>query len=285
MLVVLFACITAACEKDGIQEQEIEKVHFKSKKSLNFSRFDFLYSQANYEKSCNACYGVDLKGKSIAYIGGSIASLPESDIAKALVYEAFNQPDIFTYGKGGHGFATSPLSFQNQVRCCSSHDIYIIWCSTNDYYTGVPQGEVTDYTEYDGWDEAKLSTQCGGMNYCITYLRQLNPNAIIVGMTSLPFFGVNAERTEGYMTNSPKYNMEGINFYQYTQVQQQIFENHKIPYLNQWELNLFSPESYSLFYKDDGVHFTEEGYFLIGCAQLRFLAEVLKEMGIDASVK
>ena len=52
----------------------------------------------------------------------------------------------------------------------------------------LPMGSPTDYTEADEYDEGKLGTQCGGMNYCIRHLRQLNPHAQIYIFGSLPFF-------------------------------------------------------------------------------------------------
>ncbi len=276
LLFVLCACVTVACDKDDDFEEVAARL-----RSVNtdFSHYAFLYPQADYHATVEACSGLSLQGKSIAYIGGSIASRPESDMVKSLVYGCLGKPKIYTYGRGGHGFATSPFSFQTQVEACKVHDIYILWCSTNDFYTGVPQGTVTDYTEEDGWDEEKRITQCGGMNYCIRHLRQLNPDALIIGFTSLPFFGPNGESTEGYTQTSPRINGEGMNFYQYIQVQQQVFERNGVPFLNQWDLNLFSVDTYPPFYKDDGVHFSEDGYFVVGCKQLMFIAEILRTLG------
>ncbi len=45
-------------------------------------------------------------------------------------------------------------------------DIYPM-ASTNDYANHREVGSYTDYTELYGYDKEKLTTQAGGINYCI----------------------------------------------------------------------------------------------------------------------
>ncbi len=278
--VQLITCaLCCACEKEDSPELAIGEKF--SPDGINLSHYILLHPEANLQAALEACEGVNLKGKSIAYIGGSLVALKESNVAKALVYSFLGQPDIYTYARGGHGFSTANGSFKDLVHACRPHDIYILWCSTNDYYMDIPQGEPTHYTEQDGFNPQHSSTQCGGMNYCIRYLKALNPNALIIGFTSLPFFGTNAHRTEGYQENSPRKNKEGLNYFQYIQAQDAVFTQNCIPYLNQWDKNTFTPDNYIPYYAADGVHMSQNGYFIVGCNQLEFLGNLFKKEQTD----
>jgi hypothetical protein len=73
---------------------------------------------------------------------------------------------------------------KQQVDEAGLFDIYILWASTNDYTNHRAVGTYTDYTEFDSYDEGKLLTQAGGINYCIKKIYELNPNAIIYFFTS-----------------------------------------------------------------------------------------------------
>lgn len=126
------------------------------------------------------------KGKSIGVFGGSLSVNPESETAKS-IWKKMLGVTVTTYGVGGAGFSSlQGTSIQQQVDGAAVHDIYILWCSTNDYNGNRECGEWSDYTELDSYDESKLVTQCGGINYCIkkllekiqrqkyTYLRHLD---------------------------------------------------------------------------------------------------------------
>ncbi len=267
--------LCCACEEEEERTPVISGEKF-SPEGIDLDYYHLLNPEADLQSALTASEGVSLKGKSIAYIGGSLASLKESWVAKALVYKYLDQPEIYTYGRGGYGFSTPNGSFKDLVHACKVHDIYILWCSTNDYYLDVPQGEPTHYTEADGFAPNHQYTQCGGMNYCIRYLKTLNPNALIIGFTSLPFFGTNAERTEGYQELSPRSNKEGINFFHYIQAQDSVFKHNDIPYLNQWSKSIFTTDNFTKYYVEDGVHMSRSGYFVAGCRQLEFLGNLFK---------
>ena len=106
-------------------------------------------------------------GKRIAVFGGSLSVNKESDAAKQ---QWANQlgTEVVTYGVGGAGFSIEQgCSLQKQVDEAGVYDIYVLWASTNDYVNSRPCGNPLDYTALDNYDEGKLNTQCGGINYCI----------------------------------------------------------------------------------------------------------------------
>jgi len=227
-----------------------------------------------FQQAVLACQASPNQGKSVGVFGGSLSSLPESNIAKGL-WKKYLYMNIKTYGKGGRGFATNKGSIQDQVNEAAKHDIYILWASTNDYTGGYPNGEATDYTEFDGFDETKRETQCGGINYCIKKLREKNPGSQIYLFTSLKFFGINSNETYGYEMMPISSNSTGLSFYEYTQKQKACANLQHIPYFEQWEVQegRITPANYLIYYKEDGYHMTEAGYFDIGIHQLLFLAQ------------
>lgn len=266
----------SACEQN---EQEVLEAPigelFTPQRLPLTTTYSLYFPQAKYAEAQAACQDINLKGKSIAFIGGSLSCRKESKIMKEMLYVNLGAPDIYTYGHGGFGFATTTGSFQNLVTVCRPHDIYFLWCSTNDYGTGVPVGDPSDYTEADSFAPNRRSTQCGGMNACIQYLRHLNPKAQIIGITSLPFFGSNASRKDGFLEDPSTDNGQGITFYKYIQKQRLVFEQQDIPYLYLWDMNIFTITNFMTFYLDDGFHLSHAGYFVLGCEVLRFLCQCL----------
>lgn len=213
-------------------------------------------------------------GKSVGVFGGSLSSLPESEMAKGL-WERYLNMDVKTYGMLGHGFSVNQGSIQRQVELAGRHDIYILWASTNDYTNVHDVGMVTDYTEADGFEESKRATQCGGINYCIKKLREKNPECTIYLFTSLKFFDNTGRSSSGYLKESTDTNGTGLNFYDYTQKQKECAAAQGISYFDQWEAQEghITPENYRIYYKEDAAHMTENGYFDIGIRQLFFLAQ------------
>ena len=151
------------------------------------------------------------------------------------------------------------------------HDIYILWCSTNDYNGNRECGEWSDYTELDSYDESKLVTQCGGINYCIKKLLEKNPKAEIYLFTSLRFFSSEA----GYNPFSESTNGTGKTFSYYVEQQKKCCEHYGIPVLDQFNFQCINIFNYTQYYKSDKLHMTEEGYAKIGYQQAQFLANGL----------
>lgn len=213
-------------------------------------------------------------GKSVGVFGGSLSSLPESEMAKGL-WEKFLNMEVETYGMLGHGFSINQGCIQRQVELADKKDIYILWASTNDYTTERDVGAITDYTEIDGFEDSKRATQCGGINYCIKKLREKNPECVIYLFTSLKFFDNTGRSSSGYLKESTDTNGTGLNFYDYTQKQRECAVAQGISYFDQWEAQEghVTPDNYLIYYKEDAAHMTENGYFDIGIRQLLFLAQ------------
>ena len=207
----------------------------------------------------------------IAVFGGSLSVKPESDAAKQIWADALDA-EVTTYGVGGAGFAISQgYSLQKQVDEAGVYDVYVLWASTNDFNGNKPCGTWKDYTEADGYNTARLDTQCGGINYCIRRLREKNPNARIFFFTSLRFF----RRDSGYNPFSTDVNKTKKTFAEYVDAQIACCRYHGIPVLDQFSLQDVDIHNYQPFYLDDKLHMTEEGYRRIAPLQASFLAQGL----------
>ncbi len=207
------------------------------------------------------------RGKSIAVFGGSLSVNKESQAAK-LMWRQYLNMHVTDYGQGGFGFSSLQGSVQNQVNRAKKHDIYILWASTNDYTNNREPGTPQDYTEADGFDQSKLVTQCGGMNYCIKKLRELNPKATIYVFGALPFW----QNPGGYDPASTETNKTGHNFAYYIDLQRQVAEAQGLKFFDQFNLPVITPESKDRYYLSDKLHMNYNGYANVGLYQLYFLA-------------
>lgn len=200
-------------------------------------------------------------GKSVAVFGGSVSVIPASDSAKIMWQERLGMT-VTNYGVGGAGFSSlQGKSLQQQVDEAGVFDIYILWASTNDYTNKREVGNYTDFTEFDGFDESKLTTQAGGINYCIKKIYELNPKAQIYFFTSSKAFNDRG----GYDPSSA----DGM--VRYVDMQKQICELHGIPYLDQFTLGGYNVYNKSLYYVDP-LHMNGAGYQKLGELQVAFLA-------------
>ena len=206
-------------------------------------------------------------GKSIGVFGGSLSVRQESEVAKQIWKDMLNVT-VKNYGVGGAGFSsTAGTSIQTQVDGAGVHDIYVLWASTNDCTLSKEVGEWTDYTRFDNYDESKLTTQCGGINYCIKKLYEKNPNAEIYFFTGLRFFSAEY----GYNPYSKTTNGAGKTFSEYVEAQKRCCEYNGIPVLDQFNLQGIGLFNYTLYYNSDKLHMNEEGYKKIGYIQAEFL--------------
>lgn len=206
-------------------------------------------------------------GKTVAVFGGSLSCNAESQAAK-FMWRKYLGLSVTTYGRSGYGFSSLQGSIQDQVRSAKKHDIFILWCSTNDYTTSRAAGWPSDYTDADGYNKEKLVTQCGGINYCIKYLRDHFPGSKIYVFSSLPYF----ETEIGYKRLCMQRNDTGMNFYMYVQYQKRCAQQQGVPYLDQFSLPELTEAKVSVYYKPDRVHLTAAGYANIAPRQLLFLA-------------
>ncbi len=219
-----------------------------------------------YLVSQNAAGPLPLKespnyGKSVAVFGGSVSVIPPSDSAKVL-WEKQLGMTIANYGVPGAGFSSlQGKSVQVQVDEAGVYDIYILWASTNDYTNKREIGAYTDYTEFDGYDEAKRTTQAGGINYCIRKIYEINPQATIYFFTSSKAF----HDRGGY----DPFVENGMGAY--VAMQKKVCELHGIPYLDQFTLGGYSIYNKDLYYADP-IHMNDLGYRKLGELQVAFLA-------------
>lgn len=208
-------------------------------------------------------------GKSIAVFGGSLSVNKESNAAKQIWADQLHAT-VTTYGVGGAGFSKDQgHSLQQQVREAGVHDVYVLWASTNDFTNSRPVGSWSDYTSVDGYDESKLDTQCGGINYCVKTLLEKNPEAEIYFFTSFRFFSKEA----GYNPFSTNGNATGHNFSDYVTGQKDCCNHLSIPVFDQFQLLGVNEYNFQLYYVGDKLHLKEDGYRKIGPAQAAFLAD------------
>ncbi|SKB30001.1 SGNH/GDSL hydrolase family protein [Maribacter arcticus] len=200
-------------------------------------------------------------GKSVAVFGGSVSVIPESDSAKVL-WEKHLGLTITNYGVPGAGFSSlQGKSMQQQVDEAGVFDIYILWASTNDYTNNREVGSYTDYTEFDNYNAEKLTTQAGGINYCIKKIYEINPNATIYFFTSSKAFNDRGAYDPFYT--------EGM--VQHVDMQKMICELHGIPVLDQFLLGGYNIYNKDLYYRDP-IHMNVVGYKKLGELQVSFLA-------------
>lgn len=207
-------------------------------------------------------------GKRIAVFGGSLSVNPESDAAKQIWANLLNA-EVTTYGVGGAGFSCDQgYTIQKQVDTAGVYDVYVLWASTNDYMNSRECGSWKDYTEYDGFDPSRLTTQCGGINYCIRKLLEKNPSAEIYFFTSLRFFGKDA----GHNPFSEEPNKTGKTFAEYVEAQKACCAHYGVPVLDQFNLQGINAFNVGLYYMPDRLHMNEAGYRKIGPVQAAFLS-------------
>ncbi len=200
-------------------------------------------------------------GKSVAVFGGSVSVIPESESAKSMWEECLGMK-VTNYGVPGAGFSSlQGKSIQRQVDEAGVFDIYILWASTNDYTNHRDIGSYTDYTEFDGYDKKKLTSQAGGINYCIKRIYEINPQAVIYFFTSSKAFNDRG----GY---DPFYE-QGMN--QYVDMQKKICLLHGIPFLDQFFSGGYNVYNKQLYYSDP-IHMNASGYKKLGELQVSFLA-------------
>ncbi|MCQ2143300.1 MAG: SGNH/GDSL hydrolase family protein [Bacteroidales bacterium] len=207
-------------------------------------------------------------GRTIAVFGGSLSVNKESDAAKQMWADLLNST-VDTYGVGGAGFSSlQGWSIQRQVDTAGVYDIYVLWASTNDFTNSRECGSWEDYTEADGYDESRLTTQCGGINYCIKKLMEKNPEAEIYFFTGFRFFRQEA----GHNPFSDQANATGLNFAAYVQAQKDCCAHYGIPVLDQFNIQGVNEFNYLLYYMPDKLHLTEDGYRRIAPMQVDFLS-------------
>ncbi|GAA4879768.1 hypothetical protein [Ferrimonas pelagia] len=117
----------------------------------------------------------ELAGKTVGVFGGSFSVISASRACKD-VWASELGIAYTDYGVSGAGFGKQNNLIDSQIDQAGVHDIYVLWCSTNDCTGAVAIGEP---------DAGDNTTQNGGMNVCIDKLIALNPTAKILILGSL----------------------------------------------------------------------------------------------------
>lgn len=223
------------------------------------------------------------KNISIAVFGGSISS-PEfgSFVAQNIWKSEIPNLVIFNYGIGGAGFAiggsnTIPNQVKNALEV-RRHDMYILWCSTNDYNNMIPYGEIN----YEVDCIENINSQSEGINYCINEIRKYDNQAKILLFTSLRYFSSFSNKIgnlfdSGYNPSSIHGGFDNKNLRFYVEKQIECCLNKNIEYLDLNSLCDFKVDNYQSYYQDDKLHLTPKGYEKVGVIQAKYIKNVSKK--------
>lgn len=204
----------------------------------------------------------------VAIFGGSVAQYFNDRGAQAVLAGMMPGTEFHNFGKAGDGLCKQtevkggkavvggiPKAVAEQCAPGKEpYDIYIIWCSTNDIW-GNPVGTPSDFTEEDGFDERKLATQCGGLNYCFREIQRHAPEARILLFASLKSFN----DSYGYSrTGAAKYSPPR-RMCDYVDAQVGCAERFSVPVLNLWAESGINEYNFKKLCPD-GIHPTAEAY-------------------------
>ena len=216
------------------------------------------------------------KQQTIAVFGGSFSVIPASDVATDWWAEQLDAK-ITKYGVGGAGFSNMTqwdnqhIQWQIDSACepeAPVYDTYVLWASTNDFnQVNSLSGDPWDYTEFDGFDESKLETQCGGINYAIKRIREKAPKARILFMTSTKCF-----TSPGAGTN-PAYSGEDTGMNEFVAKQMLCCQIAGVPFLDLFTLPPFNESNFTEYCESDNLHLNEKGYEALRDLQVKFLRE------------
>lgn len=230
---------------------------------------------ASYLEVAGKAVSSENYGKKIAVFGGSFASSQSGYFTESALSKWREKLglQIDNYAVGGAGFtpsASSTITSQVDTACAPAkdpYDIYLLWGSGNDFSAQVPVGTQGDYTSADNFDESKLNTQAGGINYCIKKILTKAPTAKICFLTSLRY--LNQER--GW---NPYFEGSGIPMVDYVDGQIACCVRWGIPFLDQFREISWNPYNAEEMTSQDGVHPSAEGYEYIANRQIDFLAKI-----------
>lgn len=217
-----------------------------------------------------ACFTVVLTSAQtrVAIFGGSVAQFFNDRGGQAELAETMHGVEFHNFGRSGDGLCKQTHRESGKVviggipkivtEQCSAdkepYDIYIIWCSTNDIW-GNPIGTSCDYTAEDNFDENKLLTQCGGLNYCFRTIQQHAPEAHILLFASLKSFN----DSYGYSRTGNTHYDPPRRMCDYTDAQTACAERFSVPVLNLWSESGINEYNYKELCPD-GIHPTAEAY-------------------------
>ena len=215
-------------------------------------------------------------GKSVGVFGGSISSIPNSNYVKDQ-WRNLLAMNVTDYGALGFGFSKLQGSIQNEVNNCLPKDIYVLWASTNDLYNNRLCGTDSDYTVLDNYDDKKLTTQCGGINYCIKKLREINPDCKIYFISTFQSF------KDKFGFDSTYVNGIGERVTDYIYYQRKCCERNNVKFLDLFHINIFNQSNYKNYFSDT-IHPNETGYKLLSYYILTFISELSETTNVVTTI-
>ena len=224
-------------------------------------------------------------GCSIAAFGGSQSTLAQgAGVAQEIWKKYLNYSKIGNFGVGGSGFVrkssgkkTIPEQVEQAIAEGFPYDVWILQCSTNDWKYGKECGEYTDNPQSIG----EITTQCGGINYCIRRIHETYPNARIYLFTSTRFFKTDSSATPGsaeyFELGDSAWNpfstdgVNGKNLKDFVDAQKKCCMRHNVPVLDLYGCTIYNEYNYTPYFKSDDIHWSPLGYQLHGHLQAEFL--------------
>ena len=199
-------------------------------------------------------------GKTVGVLGGSFATTTYAKTAINFWKEKLNLT-INDYAVGGAGF-TVGTTFNTQASSATVADIYVIWCSTNDFTKGGTIGTSAD--------AAGTNTQWGAFKEVLATLYSKNPNAKICLFTSSPHLTQAKGNEEGIGTEgSQEYTLR-----QFVEAQVDMCKMYSIPCLDQYFSAGQNSFNKSLVCRSGDFHLTAFGYSMLYPKQAEFLANL-----------
>lgn len=198
---------------------------------------------------------------SVGIIGGSFAT----ELAKPAYTQWVKALgiDYTTYAKGGAGFVQGKKNFLEQARQVGVHDIYIIWCSTNDFVHSIPIGTKADIY-------GKNKTIWANFKEIIRILYEKNPKAKIALFTSSPHLASSQGNEEEWgKTTTHKHTLK-----EHVEAQKQMAAFYSLPCLDQYNNAQQNSLNYTLVCKNNDFHLTPYGYSLLVNRQTDFLSKL-----------
>ena len=227
-ILILSLFLWTACGDEIVEEPPVEK------------EFE-LYDTVAYEACADVCANSPDRGKSVGVFGGSISSLPATQVATVFWRTRLGMK-VTSYGKRGAGFVVPTKNISDQVAVAGRHDIFIFWCSSNDYSYNHPNTTVAMQNE--------------AMRKCIQTIRNKYPASKIYIFTPLKGFC----------------NKWWRSLSQFAYGQMDLAKEMGLKCCNLYDLDYNTDETVSIFYQEDKVHPNETGYYNFGWRMLYFLA-------------
>jgi len=202
------------------------------------------------------------KGLSIGVFGGSFAVESNAKQAFQTWVEKLGV-SYTTYAVGGTGFVRGEQNFVYQATNAGVHDIYVIWCSTNDYSNNIPIGDKDDVygTDTTCWANFKeVVRQC--------YLK--NPYAKVCLFTSSPHL----TQTQGNEEGRGEVSTHTNTLREHAEAQKEMCDYYSLPCLDQYSDSMMNGFNYSIVCKPNDFHLTAYGYSLLANDQVGFLSRI-----------